>query len=252
MHHVPVDASRTRRCITYPMVSRQGEQCIPSFFSALHLPRKNGEPSGALRASQLETNPLPTAKCFEQQKMAYHTRPGKGSGPVFLRPSPEPSGSSSNSVCPVCKNWSLERWTTPSHGRRESPGAPMRVDFFQVAESAYEEQCRFCNVIYYSLLAMGCDVQISGYSVLSLHAKPKAPFYVLWDDARVGRSVVEVFREKDSKCLLNMLGSATPLREDLRDPRLYDEIRQLLNECEKKHPACSQVTASQKMRDILL
>ncbi|KAH6702239.1 HET domain-containing protein [Verticillium dahliae] len=174
--------------------------------------------------------------------MAYHTRPGKGSGPVFLRPSPEPSGSSSNSVCPVCKNWSLERWTTPSHGRRESPGAPMRVDFFQVAESAYEEQCRFCYVIYYSLLAMGCDVQISGYSVLSLHAKPKAPFYVLWDDARVGRSVVEVFREKDSKCLLNMLGSATPLREDLRDPRLYDEIRQLRNECEKKHPACSQVT----------
>ncbi|CRK23235.1 hypothetical protein BN1723_002991, partial [Verticillium longisporum] len=117
-----------------------------------------------------------------------------------------------------------------------------KVDFFQVAESAYEEQCRFCYVIYYSLLAMGCDVQIRGYSVLSLHAKPNAPFYVLWDDARVGRSVVEVFREKDSSCLLDMLGSATPLREDIRDPRLYDEIRQLLNECEKKHPACSQVT----------
>ncbi|RNJ57569.1 hypothetical protein D7B24_005787 [Verticillium nonalfalfae] len=174
--------------------------------------------------------------------MAYHTRPGKGSGPVFLRPSPEPSGSSSNSVCPVCKNWSLERWTTPSHGRRQSPGAPMRVDFFQVAESAYEEQCRFCYVIYYSLLAMGCDVQIHGYSVLSLHAKPNAPFYVLWDDARVGRSVVEVFREKDAGCLLDMLGSATPLREDLRDPGLYDEMRQVLHECEEEHPACSQVT----------
>ncbi|EEY19276.1 conserved hypothetical protein [Verticillium alfalfae VaMs.102] len=174
--------------------------------------------------------------------MAYHTRPGKGSGPVFLRPSPESSGSSSNSVCPVCKNWSLERWTTPSYGRRQSPGAPMRVDFFQVAESAYEEQCRFCYVIYYSLLAMGCDVQIHGYSVLSLHAKPNAPFYVLWDDARVGRSVVEVFREKDAGCLLDMLGSATPLREDLRDPGLYDEIRQLLHECEEEHPACSQVT----------
>ncbi|KAM0330515.1 hypothetical protein ACHAQA_003462 [Verticillium albo-atrum] len=117
----------------------------------------------------------------------------------------------------------------------------MKVDFFQVAESAFEEQCPYCYVIYHSLIAMGCDVSMDGFSVLALHATPGAPFYVLWDDARLGRSVIEVFRERHSPSLLNELGPADCLAQDIRQAAVYDPIRRLLSECENTHPACSQV-----------
>jgi hypothetical protein len=112
---------------------------------------------------------------------------GKGSGPIYMRPKPR---SGEASVCRTCRNWGLELLDSQC----EDP--TWKVDFYDVAESADLEECRYCYAIYQTLMVLDGRINLDGYHLLTLSAQKSKPFYVSWDDTADGRVCAEVYRRR--------------------------------------------------------
>jgi hypothetical protein len=146
-----------------------------------------------LTFASLRAVPILARVCvLVNQKMSAFTRPHwKGSGPVFFRS--QVAAGNSGSVCQKCWNWSLE-WRPPSPNTQAGNEALLKVDFYDIAESAELEECRYCYAMYHAILALGGRIGLHGYSLLTVSARRDRPFYVTFDDADEGRTCLELFR----------------------------------------------------------
>jgi hypothetical protein len=110
-------------------------------------------------------------------------RPLKGSGPVFSRPR---TGSAAE-VCPICRNWAL------ALPQLAAQAVELKVDFFNIAESSDLEQCRYCHAIHQALIALDAQINLDGYTALTITSRRGSPFHVQWDDKISGRTCGEVY-----------------------------------------------------------
>jgi hypothetical protein len=70
----------------------------------------------------------------------------------------------------------------------------LKVDFYDIAESAELEECCYCHAIYNSIMLVNGKIDLDGYHTLTLSARKGWPFYVSWDDSDDGRVCAEVYR----------------------------------------------------------
>jgi hypothetical protein len=110
----------------------------------------------------------------------------KGSGPSFLRSSDR----TDSIICKVCGNLDLQASTLPRD--------PKRLDLFDLIESADENDCIWCSLIYRSMLALGAELPqpgLPGYA--RVIARKGKPFYVEWHGGtkRIAAEIYDNLRE---------------------------------------------------------
>ena len=128
--------------------------------------------------------------------MSSHSRPSwKDHSLAYRRPASAATADAGLSFCPICRNWSFG-WESKQKQFNTSTITPdlLKVDFYDIAESAYDERCRYCYAIYHAILALGGRIALDGFSMLRIAAEFGKPFYVSWEDAEHGVSCAEVYR----------------------------------------------------------
>jgi hypothetical protein len=78
----------------------------------------------------------------------------------------------------------------------------LKVDFYDIAESADLEECSYCYAIYQTIMALDGRINLDGYHLLTLSAQKSKPFYVCWDDTADGRVCAEVYRRRGEQSLI--------------------------------------------------
>jgi hypothetical protein len=78
----------------------------------------------------------------------------------------------------------------------------LKVDFYDIAESADLEECCYCYAIYHTIMALDGRINLDGYHMLTLSAEKSKPFYVSWDDIADGRVCAEVYRRRGERYLI--------------------------------------------------
>jgi hypothetical protein len=71
----------------------------------------------------------------------------------------------------------------------------VRIDAFDLAESADEGYCKWCSLVYRSLIERGAELPEPGKSALiRVAAQRSRPFYVEWINQKQGRITAEVYQ----------------------------------------------------------
>lgn len=117
--------------------------------------------------------------------MAFQGQSWKFAGPVYSRSISKSSQPVQD--CDVCLNLQLE-----SSGNDDD--RLVRVDYYRLAERGVYEDCPYCSLIYFSLGQHGASIPETGYSIVSISAAKDQPIFLCWDDARKGRSYLEIYR----------------------------------------------------------
>lgn len=105
-------------------------------------------------------------------------RPWKGAGYAFSRPQ------FTNAQCSLCHNLFLAVMdpSSPKQPQGSTPeSSRLRLDVFDLAESADSGDCLWCALIYRSLIGLGAELPEPGtIGTAAIVARQGKPFYVEW------------------------------------------------------------------------
>src|SRR6266516_3567630 len=118
--------------------------------------------------------------------MSLPLRPWKGAGPSFPRPVADHEiTASSCEVCKIVKKQLENRQRYPARHvepDQDRPLDPVRIDIFELVDSAANESCFLCSLIWNGMSTLGAKLPSPETSTtVAVIAFPGSPMYVSWN-----------------------------------------------------------------------
>ncbi|RDW75449.1 hypothetical protein BP6252_06591 [Coleophoma cylindrospora] len=159
----------------------------------------------------------------------------KGAGRAYLRPSND------GASCVTCQNLSTDEHTSTKQ--------VILIEAFDLAESADEGYCKWCSLVYRSLLERGAELPTPGNRAFArVVAQPNRPFYVQWTSQQQRRITAEIYQIASNGPSLPNLGYAAQILPDLTSDSVFQQISSWIQHCEETHEDCNQTHPSTPRR----
>ncbi|KAI9698310.1 MAG: hypothetical protein M1820_007472 [Bogoriella megaspora] len=131
------------------------------------------------------------------------------------------------------------------------------LDLFDLAESDFEERCRWCSLIHRSMIELGAqlpEVGRPGYARVSF--QEGRPIYVEWTGK--SRITAEIYQIEGMSAqpghsdAIPGLGYASDICPSLSSAETFDRIKSWVSQCEKTHFECKRLfpAAPRRLLDI--
>ncbi|KAF2655804.1 HET-domain-containing protein [Lophiostoma macrostomum CBS 122681] len=160
----------------------------------------------------------------------------KGPGYSFTRPQTQ---------CLVCRGLHLKttQGSKVHHSSIDDTSRLVRIDAFDLAESADAGDCLWCSLVYRSMIQLGAELpepEMAGrVTVVSSHGEP---FHVEWAASRQ-RIAAEIFQvaaltRHDERLTIPELGQALDIGPDIMTDKTFDLITDWIAQCDQSHEDC--------------